>query len=381
MDNLELTHYVGVRFAGSDKNYFFSTPYSDHALGDLVIVNTVNGTEIAVVMTAVMEIGTYQSDTPLKPIVRKANPTDKATYSELQKEAKLVFDFVKREVQKLDLPMDLIEAFFSFDGTKVTVTYTSPQPRVDFRELLRKVSPSLTCRLELRQIASRDKAKRVGGIGICGLPLCCSTFLDQFEGIGIQKAKNQMLTLNIPKLSGPCGKLICCLLFEDDAYTEAKKEFPRIGAPVKTPEGEYFVDSFNVLSRVVRLVNTGRSDYKTYPLEDVKAMLQGTYKKKVEPIVKPEEELPSFSFNRSDSRGEQGQNQKKHKHDRNRRPQHGQPQQNGDNQNNRPQQNRPNQQNQQGQQGQQGQNRGNHRNRNRHRRHGGNKPSGGGTGE
>ena len=339
-----------------------------------------------------MDIGAYQSDTPLKPIVRKANPTDKATYSELQNEAKAVFDFVKREVQKLDLPMDLIEAFFSFDGSKVTVTYTSPQVRVDFRELLRKVGPSLDCRLELRQIASRDKAKRIGGIGICGLPLCCSQFLDQFEGIGIQKAKNQMLTLNIPKLSGPCGKLICCLLFEDEAYTEAKKEFPRIGAPVKTPEGEYVVDSFNVLSRVVRLVNAGRSDYKTYPLEDVKAMLQGTYKKRVEPVNKPEEEFLPFRFDKPEQQPQNGDNnnrKKKHGHDRNRpnqqqqRPQQ-RPQQNqGGNsqqQNRRPQQNPSGQQNQQ--QGGNGQNNNNrNRNRRRHRGHGGGNKPNGGTGE
>jgi Uncharacterized homolog of PSP1 len=162
--------------------------------------------------------------------------------------------------------MHLLEANYTLDGSKVTITYTS-ENRVDFRELLRILAPQLKCRIELRQIASRDKAKMVGGIGICGLPLCCSTFLDQFDGISISRAKNQMLTLNIPKLSGPCGKLICCLLYEDDAYTEAKKEFPRLGQVVHLEEGDYTIVGMNILNKQIKL--SGYQDLKFLPLDEV----------------------------------------------------------------------------------------------------------------
>ena len=202
----------------------------------------------------------------------------------------------------------MIDAVYTLDGEKVTITYTSPEKRVDFRELLHMLAPELGCRVELRQIANRDKAKMIGGIGICGLPLCCSTFLNSFEGISIQRAKNQMLTINIPKLSGPCDKLICCLLYEDDAYTEAKKEFPRHGEVIHTPEGYYSVDSFNVLSKNVRLVNATRDDYRTYPLEDIRAMQRGTYKKKEEDgrlhLELPDYNIGGRNFNDSNDRNQ-----------------------------------------------------------------------------
>jgi hypothetical protein len=133
----------------------------------------------------------------------------------------------------------------------------------------------------------------IGGIGICGLPLCCTTFMNQFDGISIQRAKNQMLTLNIPKLSGHCGKLICCLTYEDDIYTEEKKNFPHWGTVVHTPDGDYKVDGMNIISRTVKLVNETRDDFKTYPLDDVKAMLDGTYRKKEET---KKDEMPDFGI-------------------------------------------------------------------------------------
>ena len=274
--------FVSIRFRGSDKSYFFSTSFSDLKPGDLVVVETISGYEIGTVCTTSTPLSFYHSSLELKPILRRPNKGDMSNYEYNLALGKKALEICRRDVEILGLAMDLIDAVYTLDGEKVTITYTSPEKRVDFRELLHMLAPELGCRVELRQIANRDKAKMIGGIGICGLPLCCSTFLNSFEGISIQRAKNQMLTINIPKLSGPCDKLICCLLYEDDAYTEAKKEFPRHGEVIHTPEGDYSVDSFNVLSKNVRLVNATRDDYRTYPLEDIRAMQRGTYKKKEE---------------------------------------------------------------------------------------------------
>ena len=300
--------FVSIRFRGSDKSYFFSTSFSDLKPGDLVVVETISGYEIGTVCTTSTPLSFYHSSLELKPILRRPNKGDMSNYEYNLVLGKKALEICRRDVEILGLAMDLIDAVYTLDGEKVTITYTSPEKRVDFRELLHMLAPELGCRVELRQIANRDKAKMIGGIGICGLPLCCSTFLNSFEGISIQRAKNQMLTINIPKLSGPCDKLICCLLYEDDAYTEAKKEFPRHGEVIHTPEGDYSVDSFNVLSKNVRLVNATRDDYRTYPLEDIRAMQRGTYKKKEEDgrlhLELPDYNISGRNFNDSNDRNQ-----------------------------------------------------------------------------
>ena len=300
--------FVSIRFRGSDKSYFFSTSFSDLKPGDLVVVETISGYEIGTACTTSTPLSFYHSSLELKPILRRPNKGDMSNYEYNLALGKKALEICRRDVEILGLAMDLIDAVYTLDGEKVTITYTSPEKRVDFRELLHMLAPELGCRVELRQIANRDKAKMIGGIGICGLPLCCSTFLNSFEGISIQRAKNQMLTINIPKLSGPCDKLICCLLYEDDAYTEAKKEFPRHGEVIHTPEGDYSVDSFNVLSKNVRLVNATRDDYRTYPLEDIRAMQRGTYKKKEEDgrlhLELPDYNISGRNFNDSNDRNQ-----------------------------------------------------------------------------
>lgn len=300
--------FVSIRFRGSDKSYFFSTSFSDLKPGDLVVVETISGYEIGTVCTTSTPLSFYHSSLELKPILRRPNKGDMSNYEYNLALGKKALEICRRDVEILGLAMDLIDAVYTLDGEKVTITYTSPEKRVDFRELLHMLAPELGCRVELRQIANRDKAKMIGGIGICGLPLCCSTFLNSFEGISIQRAKNQMLTINIPKLSGPCDKLICCLLYEDDAYTEAKKEFPRHGEVIHTPEGDYSVDSFNVLSKNVRLVNATRDDYRTYPLEDIRAMQRRTYKKKEEDgrlhLELPDYNISGRNFNDSNDRNQ-----------------------------------------------------------------------------
>lgn len=356
--------FVSIRFRGSDKSYFFSTSFSDLKPGDLVVVETISGYEIGTVCTTSTPLSFYHSSLELKPILRRPNKGDMSNYEYNLAQGKKALEICRRDVEILGLAMDLIDAVYTLDGEKVTITYTSPEKRVDFRELLHMLAPELGCRVELRQIANRDKAKMIGGIGICGLPLCCSTFLNSFEGISIQRAKNQMLTINIPKLSGPCDKLICCLLYEDDAYTEAKKEFPRHGEVIHTLEGDYSVDSFNVLSKNVRLVNATRDDYKTYPLEDIRAMQRGTYKKKEEDghlhLELPDYNIGGRSFNESNDRNQKpnkdnNPGRKNNQNNKNRK---------GNNQPNRGPSSSPNNRPQQGNNNSKDQrnNKGNHRN-------------------
>ena len=341
-------YYLGIKFQGSEKSYYFSCPSNDFALGDLVIVMTAAGIEAGIVSALPVSLAKYTSTLELKPILRKADERDIRDYRRNLEDAKRAMAITRKEVAALSLSMDLIDAYYTIDGSKITITYTSSEKRVDFRELLKVLAPQLGCRIELRQIASRDKAKMIGGLGICGLPLCCSTFLTQFEGISIQRAKNQMLTLNIPKLSGPCGKLICCLTYEDEAYTAAKKEFPRIGETIKLEEGVYAVDSYNILSKTIRVANSTRSDYKTYSLEDYRAIQNGTYVRRVEIVKAEEAELPSFNIkpareHNENPRKPEQKNQKQQRNDGKNRPNAQNNPQNGQ-QNKKPQQ-KPNNRN------------------------------------
>jgi cell fate regulator YaaT (PSP1 superfamily) len=267
-------YFVGVKFDGTSKAYYFSTNMGDLKVGDQVVVETISGFELGTITTALMPTAAYTSSLDLKPIVRRPSKEDLEDYNLGLREASMAMEITRREVANLHLPMNLMSANYTLDGSRVTITYTSDS-RVDFRELLRVLAPQLKCRIELRQIASRDKAKLVGGLGICGLQLCCTTFLNQFDGISISRAKNQMLTLNIPKLSGACGKLICCLLYEDDLYTEAKKDFPRIGTVIHDNGVDYTVETYNVLARSVKIANA--EGYQFISLDDYNAMARRGY--------------------------------------------------------------------------------------------------------
>lgn len=282
------THYIPVRFPNGDKSYYFGTNNPELEEGNYVIVDTVAGFEMGIVTGKPMSMSTYHSSLELKAVVRKANPDDLEDYEMAKRQAKSSMEIADREATRLNLGMTFIDAAYTLDGSKITMTYTA-DGRVDFRELLKVLASQLRCRIELRQIAPRDKAKSVGGMGICGLPLCCSTFLNSFDGISISRAKNQMLTLNIPKLSGQCGRLKCCLLFEDDLYTEAKKDFPRIGDKVHLPTGEYIVSSFNIMSRSIKLQSE----------DDVQFMTLEEYNN----LFKPQSKRNNFNnFSKTDTR-------------------------------------------------------------------------------
>lgn len=268
-------YYIGVRFSENPKAYFFSTSDGTIKTGEYVIVESLRGIELVSVLTDAVSISEYKSNLELKPIMRRATKDDVFLH---EKNISLAEDALKTcesAVKGLDLEMKLLFAQYTLDGTKITITYVA-DGRVDFRELLKVLASKLRCRIELRQIGLRDKAKLVGGIGVCGLPLCCSTFLQNFEVISINHAKNQMLTLNIPKLSGQCGKLVCCLLYEDEQYTELKKSFPSIGDEYIIEGETYKVTSYNVLSRTLRL--DSKEDVRFFELDELKAFKKGLKK-------------------------------------------------------------------------------------------------------
>src|SRR5574344_2019945 len=246
------SHFVGVRFRSSGKSYFFATNNKDLMINDPVIVETTRGVELGFIAILPHEIAKYKSTLDLKPILREAIKSDLNQYNSNEEKAKDAFKVCAEEIKSLNLQMHLISSEYTLDGSKVIISYSADQ-RVDFRELLKSLAGRLHCRIELRQVGPRDKSKIIGGLGICGLPLCCSNFLNEFDGISINRAKNKMLALNIPKLSGQCGKLICCLKFEDDAYTDLKKDFPNIGDRFTYKDVNYRISSYNVISNTIKI--------------------------------------------------------------------------------------------------------------------------------
>ena len=261
----DYTHFVGVKFLNTPRAYFFGVKDEDLKLEDKVVVETVRGIELGTIAIEPISIEKYSNGLLLKPVLRKATDTDIKLAEINQKDALFALDICEAEVKKLGLEMNLISCEYTLDKSKVLFSYLADD-RVDFRELLKVLAAKLHTRIELRQIGSRDKAKMIGGLGSCGLPLCCSTFLNEFDGISINRAKNQMLAINIPKLSGQCGKLICCLKYEDDAYTEERKKYPELGSRYFIDKVEYTVTGVNILSSVVKIENA--DDVKFLPLED-----------------------------------------------------------------------------------------------------------------
>lgn len=261
----EYTHFVGVKFLNTPRAYFFGVKDIELKPEDKVVVETVRGIELGTIAIEPMAIDKYSNSLLLKPVLRKATDTDIKLAEINQKDAVFALEICEAEVKKLGLDMNLISCEYTLDKSKVLFSYLADD-RVDFRELLKVLASKLHTRIELRQIGSRDKAKMIGGLGSCGLPLCCSTFLNEFDGISINRAKNQMLAINIPKLSGQCGKLICCLKYEDDAYTEERKKYPDLGSKYFIDKVEYTVTGVNILSSVVKIEN--EDDIKFMPLEE-----------------------------------------------------------------------------------------------------------------
>ncbi|PDW02355.1 PSP1 domain-containing protein [Candidatus Viridilinea mediisalina] len=252
---------VGVRFKDSGKIYYFDPCELELNLGDYVIVETVRGLELARIAHERREVNDEEVVGELKAIVRRAEAGDFERMRVLQTRHQEVLARCAEKVREHDLPMNLVKAEYSFDGSRLTFYFTA-EKRVDFRMLVRDLARTFKSRIELRQIGPRDEAKLLGGIGPCGRVLCCASFLPDYARVSIKMAKDQELPLNPTKISGVCGRLLCCLSYEHEQYLTLRADLPRKGTWVQTPDGPGEVISQNVLKQqlVVQLASSGMQE-------------------------------------------------------------------------------------------------------------------------
>lgn len=243
---------IRVKFKPVGKRYFFGTANFDLKDGDSVIVNTIRGTELGYCCGEPFDLDEKDLTSELKNIVRLATPQDIETHARNKQEEPQIIQKTKEISKELDLPIKVLEAEYTLDKFKLIVYFES-ENRVDFRELVKRLAEIYHTRIELRQVGSRDGAKVFGGIGPCGLILCCRTFITEFDNVSVKMAKNQNLSLNPVKISGNCGKLLCCINYENELYKELKKFAPDIGDIVKTEEGPAKVLSCDVLNKTCKV--------------------------------------------------------------------------------------------------------------------------------
>lgn len=242
---------AGVRFKTAGKVYYFDPADVDVKMGDNVIVETARGMEYGTVTMDVAEVSEKDIVAPLKKIVRIANEKDQKQHIENVKKKERAMALCQEKVDKHGLVMKLIDVEYTFDNSKI-VFYFTADGRVDFRELVKDLAGVFKMRIELRQIGVRDEAKMLGGIGSCGRSLCCHSWLADFEPVSIKMAKVQNLSLNPTKISGICGRLMCCLKYENDIYMELRKGMPDVGEKIKTPDGLAKVIETNILENLIK---------------------------------------------------------------------------------------------------------------------------------
>lgn len=267
------TKIVGVKFSDGGKIYDFSPNQLHVNIGDNVIVETVRGLDFGTVATPIKTIERAETDEPLKDVVRIATRQDIAQLKKIQAQNKKFLEETKKIVEDFGLEMKIISCDMSFDEQKININFTS-ENRVDFRELVKELGSRFKARIELRQIGARDEVKIMGGLGPCGKVCCCREFLNDFEHVSIKMPKVQGLSLNPTKISGLCGRLMCCLGYENAHYSETFRLMPRINSEVETPEGKGTVVYNNLLKRLVQ-VRIGKKDDPTsqileFPLDKIK---------------------------------------------------------------------------------------------------------------
>ena len=242
---------AGVHFKKAGKVYYFDPEGLEIEAGTKVIVETSRGLEFGTVTSKIKEVKEEDVVAPLKKIIRIADNKDILQYEENEKRKKRALEQCQEKIDKHGLAMKLIDVEYTFDNSKV-IFYFTADGRVDFRELVKDLAAVFKMRIELRQIGVRDEAKMVGGIGNCGKGLCCHTWLPEFEPVSIKMAKIQNLSLNPTKISGMCGRLMCCLKYENDVYAELRKGMPEQGERIKTPDGIAVVIESNILENTVK---------------------------------------------------------------------------------------------------------------------------------
>ncbi|MDI3547257.1 MAG: hypothetical protein PWR10_909 [Halanaerobiales bacterium] len=258
---------VGVSFKKAGKIYYFDPGEIELKKGDHVIVETARGIEYGEVVLGKKEVTEEEIVAPLKKVIRKATAEDQAKNEENKRLEKEAYYICLEKIEKHGLPMKLIDVEYTFDHNKI-IFYFTADGRVDFRELVKDLARVFKTRIELRQIGVRDEAKMIGGMGICGRPLCCTIFLRDFDPISIKMAKKQELSLNPAKISGVCGRLMCCLKFESNVYKQLKKEMPDIGETVELDIGEGEIVDRNLVKQTLK-VDIGNDEYVEVDLEEI----------------------------------------------------------------------------------------------------------------
>ncbi len=263
---------IGAKFNENGKVYFFDPKELDIKTGDEIIVETNKGIEFALVCSEIKSVDEREVVLPLKPVLRKATDKDKVQRENNLTKAKEMAKAVEELIAKFSLDMRVVDIEYVFDGSKVVISFVS-ESRVDFRDLVKELASKFKSRIELRQIGIRDKAKAIGGIGPCGRECCCKSHLNTFDKVSIKMAKVQGLSLNPTQISGLCGRLLCCLEYENPYYSEVTAKMPKIGSTVKTPEGSGTVIYQNILKQKVSVkIQSGEDSFtiKDFDLSQIK---------------------------------------------------------------------------------------------------------------
>ena len=279
---------IGVRFKSVGKIYYFDPDGKTFSLDDGVIVETARGTECGRVALTEREIDEEAFSMPIKKIVRPATEADFKTLEENKEKEKEAYQVCLSKIRANKLEMNLIDVEYTFDRSKILFYFTA-DGRVDFRQLVKDLASVFRTRIELRQIGVRDEAKMRGGLGICGRPLCCSLFLGDFEPVSIKMAKEQSLSLNPTKISGTCGRLMCCLKYEQDAYESLLRETPNVGALVDTPIGRGTVTSTSLLKGLaqVRIASGNDEGVHEFKVADLTVLKDSPKKNREQDVDDP----------------------------------------------------------------------------------------------
>ena len=247
-----MAEILPIIFKEGGKVYYFAPGKGEYKVGDGVIVETARGVEYAKVAAPVSEVDDSKLKLPLKPVLREATPRDEENYRRNKDRRDEAIKLAKSKISDFGLDMKLIDCEFAFDGSKATFYFSAPD-RVDFRDLVRELSAVYHMRIEMRQVGIRDEIKLLGGLAPCGRECCCSSYMSDIGKVSIKMAKYQGLSLNPTKISGLCGRLMCCLAYENEYYSEAYKQMPKIGSEISTPDGTGFVVNVNMLKMLVRV--------------------------------------------------------------------------------------------------------------------------------
>lgn len=274
-----MAEVIGVRFKSTGKVYYFDPGGETLKKGSMAIVETARGVECGEVAMENTEVRDSAIIQPLRKLIRQATPEDLLVVEENHRKEKSAFKACEKRIAARGLEMKLVDVEYTFDNSKILFYFTA-DGRVDFRELVKDLAGMFRTRIELRQIGVRDEAKMLGGIGICGRPFCCGSFLGGFQPVSIKMAKEQGLSLNPVKISGACGRLMCCLKYEQEAYQDLLKNTPKVNAIVSTPDGKGVVIDQNLLTRklTVRLDKDPDAAPKVYTVDQVKLLRDGRVK-------------------------------------------------------------------------------------------------------